>query len=340
MISCRCSNTLTGNELRQKLRQWLSPPDPSVNYNAACSLHHEGTAKWFTQGPVFREWKESGSLLWIHGNRTLSLALCLHSSLTDSRPVAGSGKSVLRYPSTPTRTRFDRCNLYYRISNSSAIISNVKRIANIHVAYFFFVFSDKGKQECRGLLSSILHQLCDQSLPCLDILSRLYSTHHHGSEQPNDNALRQCLRDMLTIAGQAIYLVVDALDESPDTHGAPSSRRKVLDLVKELVRLKCRNLRLCVTSRDEMDIRTVLQPLGGTSLSLHDQKGQHEDIVDYVTFVISSDPELDMRGWQEEDKELVITTLSKRACGMWECRCLTCILSDTVKQVSLGSLSS
>ena len=122
---------------------------------------------------------------------------------------------------------------------------------------------------------------------------------------------------MLTIAGQVpIYLVVDALDESPDTHGIPSSRRKVLDLVKELVELKRPNLRLCVTSRDEMDIRTVLQPLARTSLSLHDQKGQNKDIVDYVTSVVSSDPELNMRGWREEDKELVITTLSKRAGGM------------------------
>jgi hypothetical protein len=48
---------------------------------------------------------------------------------------------------------------------------------------------------------------------------------------------------MLTIAGQLpIYLVVDALDESPNTRGVPSLRRKVLDLVKELVELKCPTL--------------------------------------------------------------------------------------------------
>ena len=128
---------------------------------------------------------------------------------------------------------------------------------------------------------------------------------------------------MLTIAEVPIYLVVDALDESPDTNGVPSWRRKVLDLVKELVGLKCPNLRLCVTSRDEIDIRIVLQPLTRTSLSLHDQKGHNEDILNYVTSVVSSDPELNMRGWQEEDKELVITTLSDRAGGMWGHRCLT-----------------
>jgi hypothetical protein len=31
-----------------------------------------------------------------------------------------------------------------------------------------------------------------------------------------------------------------------------------------------------------MDIRIVLEPLMPTSLSLHDQKGQNKDIVDYV----------------------------------------------------------
>jgi len=143
------------------------------------------------------------------------------------------------------------------------------------MAYFFLDFKDAGKQDSRALLSSLVDQLCNQSGPYLDILHRLYSAHHDGSRQPSDDVLKQCLKDMLTVSGQVpIYLVLDALDESPDIHGVPSSRRKVLDLVKELVELQRPNLRLCVTSRDEMDIRTVLQPLARTSLSLHNEKGQ------------------------------------------------------------------
>jgi hypothetical protein len=64
------STILTGNQLRQDLRRWLSPPDPSTNHNIACSAHHEGTAAWFFQGIIFREWKTTDSLLWIHGKRT------------------------------------------------------------------------------------------------------------------------------------------------------------------------------------------------------------------------------------------------------------------------------
>ena len=62
---------LTGSQLRQDLRRWLSPPDPSTNHNIACSSHHSGTATWFFEGGTYKEWKSTGSepLLWIHGKR-------------------------------------------------------------------------------------------------------------------------------------------------------------------------------------------------------------------------------------------------------------------------------
>src|SRR6266849_1839235 len=65
------SITLTGNQLRQDLRRWLSPPNPSTNHNIACNAHHKGTATWFFEGRTYKEWKSTGSeaLLWIHGKR-------------------------------------------------------------------------------------------------------------------------------------------------------------------------------------------------------------------------------------------------------------------------------
>ena len=49
-------------------------------------------------------------------------------------------------------------------------------------------------------------------------------------------------------------------------------------------------------------------------MSLHDETGQKQDIIDYVTYVVRSDPR--MRRWREEDKDLVIKTLSEKAGGM------------------------
>ena len=65
------SKTTSGDQLRKKIQKWLSPPDPSINHNTAYEVHHDGTATWFLEGFVYNEWKEAGSLLWAHGNRTV-----------------------------------------------------------------------------------------------------------------------------------------------------------------------------------------------------------------------------------------------------------------------------
>ncbi len=186
------------------------------------------------------------------------------------------------------------------------------------MAYFFFDFRDKAKQSTRALLTSILVQLSDQSDSFCDVLLSLYTAYHHGSQQPSDSVLTQCLRDILEVTGQVpTYIIVDALDECPDISGTQSSRERVLDLVEGLVELGLPNLHLCITSRPEVDIRNVLEPLTSSSnrMSLHDESGQKRDIVDYITSVVRSDRK--MKKWREEDKKLVIQTLSDKASGMY-----------------------
>jgi hypothetical protein len=125
----------------------------------------------------------------------------------------------------------------------------------------------------------------------------------------------RCLEEMLTLPGQVpVYLIIDALDESPDSSGIPSSRGKVLELVKGLVELRLPHLRLFATSRPQNDIRAVIGSITCTSISLHDEDGQKRDIVDYINHVVRS--EMNIKRWREEDKDLVIKTLSDRAGGM------------------------
>ena len=66
------SPILLGNQLRESIHKWLSPPDPSTNHNIACRTHHKKSATWFFQGSIFQDWKSTGSLLWIHGKRLSS----------------------------------------------------------------------------------------------------------------------------------------------------------------------------------------------------------------------------------------------------------------------------
>ena len=185
------------------------------------------------------------------------------------------------------------------------------------IAYFYFDFRDINKQHWRDLIPSLLTQLSTQSSPCCNILSRLYSDHDDGAQQPNDGALKECLIEMLTVLDpHPTYLIMDALDECPDTSEVPSPRNRILQLLEELADLRIPNLCICVTSRPEFDIRDVLEPLTSRRVSLHDQSGQKQDIADYVRSVIYSKSEPHMRRWRKDDKEFVIETLSERADGM------------------------
>jgi hypothetical protein len=183
------------------------------------------------------------------------------------------------------------------------------------MAYYYFDFREVKKQDCYGLLSSLVSQLSTESDSCSNVLSKLYSDNGRGTRKPDIDALKRCLADMLSLPGQGqIYIIVDALDESPNSPGTPSAREDVLEFVKEIVNLKLPNVNLCVASRPEMDIRLVLEPLTTLKISIHDEIGQKKDIVEYINSIVRSDA--GMQRWNEEDKQLVVETLSSKADGM------------------------
>ena len=204
---------------------------------------------------------------------------------------------------------------------SSTIIEDIRTLCEAGQAsmgYFYFDFRNANKQGLRDLLPSLLTQLSARSSSRCEILSKIYSDHDDGKMQPSDTVLTKCLKDMLSLPGQhPIYLIMDALDESSATSGMPSARERVLRLVEELVELRHETLRICVTSRPEIDIKGVLEPLTSRRVSLHDQTGQKEDIADYVRSVVYSNSEPIMGRWKKEDKDIVIETLSERADGMY-----------------------
>ena len=200
----------------------------------------------------------------------------------------------------------------------SAIIQDIERVhaaGLATMAYYYFDFRDVKKQDCYGLLSSLVSQLSAESDSCYDILSRLYSDNMNGTREPDIDSLKECMKDMLNLQGKGpIYIIVDALDECPNSSGTPSAREEVLELIEELVDLDLPNVHLCLASRPEMDIRLVLEPLTTFKISIHDETGQKEDIAKYIKSVVYSDR--NMRRWNEDDKQLIVVTLSDKADGM------------------------
>ncbi len=119
---------------------------------------------------------------------------------------------------------------------------------------------------------------------------------------------------LFVAAKQPTYIIIDAFDECPNISGRPTPRVVLLKLLKDLVDLRVPNLHICVTSRPEIDIKFVLEPLAYSAVSLHDESGQKKDIFHYVNTTVYSD--YMMARWRDGDKKLVVKVLSEKADGM------------------------
>jgi hypothetical protein len=86
-------------QLEQRVRSWLSPPDPWKNHNIACKSRHRGSGAWFVQGNTFSEWKTSEARVPFMGSwkRPLTLGSLRFAETEILLLVAGAGKSVLWY---------------------------------------------------------------------------------------------------------------------------------------------------------------------------------------------------------------------------------------------------
>jgi hypothetical protein len=127
--------------------------------------------------------------------------------------------------------------------------------------------------------------------------------------------MMQCLKKILEVPGQApVYLIVDGLDECSNTSAMPSPRENILTLLEDLMSSQAPNLRVCITSRPEVDIKDVLEPLSHRSVCLHNESGQIVDIGNYIRSSVNKD--VKMRKWKAADKELVIDVLIKKSDGM------------------------
>jgi len=178
------------------------------------------------------------------------------------------------------------------------------------LAIFFYDFKEDRKKDVSGLLSSVLFQLCDQLDSYHDILSAFYSMHRNSAQSPGDDKLVRCLMDLLKCPGpRPVYLIIDALDECPSISSLSSPHKKLLSFLEDLVKAQLPNLRICVTSRSEIDIEAILNPLAFRSVSLHDESGQKKDIIKYIESTVNTNK--NMQNWNPEHKQLVVDVLTK-----------------------------
>ncbi|KAF2259137.1 hypothetical protein CC78DRAFT_586295, partial [Lojkania enalia] len=142
---------------RRDIKRWISPSDPSTNYNKALQQRQEGTGLWFLQSPAYVQWKtQPNSSLWLYG-------------------IPGCGKTIL----------------------SSTIIEDLdKAIPRSTLLYFYFDFSDVHKQTLDGMIRSLISQLSPKNESAWKQLASLFSC-DDGRRQPRCESLCQVLSQML-----------------------------------------------------------------------------------------------------------------------------------------------
>ena len=159
-----------------QIDQWLSAPDPSLNYNKALKDRYEATGSWFIATDTYSNWlSTTTSLVWMHG-------------------IPGCGKTVLS--STVIQNTYKYCE-----SRPGSI-----------VLYFYFDFNEIEKQKHGKMIRSLVSQLSSQCANTRKVLESLYSSCRDGKQQPTESSLLAALYQMIE-QFEDVYVILDALDE-------------------------------------------------------------------------------------------------------------------------------
>ena len=242
--------TFHSEQIKSDIRRWLNAPDTTVEHNLACEKKRKnpGSGRWLLEDPRFTAWLEQeNSLLWLKG-------------------FAGSGKSVLC--STMIQSVFQK-----RRGNNS-----------VGIAFFYFTFTDKSKQDLSSMLRTLVWQFSCQAADGPKDLLQLYEAYISGTP-PNATLLAYLQR--LIGRFSRTYIFLDALDECPRTEG----REDLLETLQEVREWSAPGVRLFVTSRDESDIRQSLDCASYSQIEMRNE-GIDEDIAKFITRQLNDQPQL------------------------------------------------
>ncbi|KFY02998.1 hypothetical protein V490_00340, partial [Pseudogymnoascus sp. VKM F-3557] len=210
----------------------------------------------------------------------------------------------------------------------------------IGIAFFFFTFSDDSKQDASAMLRALVLQLSSQLNDNHALLSRLYDRYRNAT--PPDQDLEDCMHQLVQ-GFEHVYIILDALDESPRNKHGKNLRRGVLEALVIIRKWSEPGLHLLVTSRDETDIRDVLRDDLHTppdEIASMKNTSVDSDIASFISGYLKDSREL--RKW-ENYHDQIEKALTERSNGVFrwvECqfRALSYCASKRQLDTSLVSL--
>ncbi|KAI0193916.1 hypothetical protein EV127DRAFT_360238 [Xylaria flabelliformis] len=219
-IKARVGNLSAQSHL-EEVKNWLSPPDHSTDFNNARDRCLEGSGQWLLQDVAYSTWRsKSNSVLWLHG------------------PL-GCGKTVL----------------------ASTIIENLKKTCFQGLLYFFFTFSNTSKQDFADALRSLVSQLYFKKHNVRNHLDSLFDSCQNGKSQPSLKKLLETFQCMARQAGEiwiVLDALDECPILIKDPTGNKHPRKKLLSWLEDLWDSDI-NIHLLVTSRPEQDIEETFE---------------------------------------------------------------------------------
>lgn len=261
----------------KKIVDWLAPPDPWTNHDSARLSREPQTCDWLLRSETYRRWKAG-----------VERHIWLYGK-------PGCGKTILC--STAIEDLQAHCQ-----GNEHAWL-----------ARFYFSFSDQNKQTYDDLLRSLVAQLGWKE----SALTLLQQVHKRKAGAAIARDELESILIEVTRSFRTIYLMLDALDESPEENDA---RNTMLEHLEKLTS-KVSSIKIFATSRELRDIRQAMDTIKIQSVKI-EAAAVDDDIVRYVSRHLESDRRLSRLS--DETKARIKSAFAENSDGMYVKRFCSC----------------
>jgi hypothetical protein len=258
-------------------------------------LRQPDTGLWLLESDLYKGWKANASSVWLHG-------------------IPGCGKTIL----------------------SSTVLEDIRELTSNDpckaLAYFYFDFNDRQKQDPKLMVQSLVAQLLQQCIRKLPSFEAFFSSCDNGQRQPSLDNLLKVLQEWINDF-PCTYLIVDALDEC-------ENRRELMSIIKTISTWRLQGLHMLFTSRREGDINLTLERiLDDRNILCIQTAAVDHDIQLYVRQQLKDDESL--QKWQADDtiRQQIESSLGEKAHGMYVSLLCAYIIAKLSTQVSVGRMS-
>ena len=259
------------------LMAWVSPynVDPFDDYQAALIRRQPGTGAWLTHSESFKTWSQHGhGMFWLRG-------------------LPGCGKTVL----TSTIVEYVQYSL-------------IPNHIGTTLAYFYIRYQDPAKQSLNTCLATLVRQMIDQNPAGMKKLEEI-EVHRQRSFSHNLTTSEYIgIIKVLAELQTKVYIVIDALDETPDPGPFVDALRQLSD---------CENgtpVAVVVSSRNNTNLEALLMSVVTEQVLV--STGQNDDVRIFITTEVKK--RFTSANLKVPNAELIDLTVSKlvaRADGLF-----------------------